>query len=480
MKLRLALMIIANLNLSLAFTQNYVPLNPSRVAVFNNISEEHSYITVDSVLSNELELFYLNRVVDYSDYRCVVLDKPSFLGEKLLVHPNGYCFFFNKNNDSIFIKQSALLNESWIAYSDSSMLIEARVLAHDVQSFLSLSDSVKTIGFMAFTNTGDSISHPINNMQLALSKNYGMVQAVNFLNFSESINDYGQYHLIGLSEPEVGVQNLKWFDVFDFQVNDEIHVFEINADWEGTDGSSSTRKIIFKYIDRKDFADSIIYTVDRAIEHQYRTKIIDSTWTTFDTIVTVVRQNENFDYLPDYPVFYDNRTAFGINSQFSVNGLTRKLENYYAFVFVDSVCWSIIHYSGFYGYNYYKALGGPYYKSDMGPAISYERNLIYYKKGSLEWGSAFVITDVESTQISNEIKVYPNPASNYIYVDVQKISEGLTFELFDWSGRLVLKKTVSNNIELIDISHLKNGFYFFNIGIIDKVFKSEKVIISKH
>jgi hypothetical protein len=140
----------------------------------------------------------------------------------------------------------------------------------------------------------------------------------------------------------------------------------------------------------------------------------------------------------------------------------------------------MLHYDGFYGYFFYKALGGPYYKADTGPAVSHERSLVYYKKGSSEWGSAYVITDVELTHISNEIKVYPNPANSLIYVGFPKFVDSLNFELFDWTGKLVLKKTVSSSIELIDISNLKKGLYFYIIENDNSIYKSEKVIISNH
>jgi hypothetical protein len=442
MKIKYLLIYLATIKWTLALSQAYLPINPGRLVVFENISEEQSYIRVDSVSGNGTEMLYLNRVVDYSKYDCVVLDKPSWLGEKLMVYPNGYCCFFNKNNDTITIKHSAHLNESWIAYSDSSIFIEAQVYSHEVQGFLGLGDSVKTIGFKAFTINGNAFDHWINNMQLALSKNYGMVQALNFLNFSDNEDEYGQYHLVGLSEPKVGVQNLTWFDVFDFKINDEIHVFELDSDWEGSGGRGITKKCIFKYIDRKDYTDSIIYKVDRAIQHRYRTMVSDSTWATFDTIKSVIKQNENFNQLPGYPVFDDNGEDFIVNNQYNMDGLVIKYWSYGASKTYGSACWSPgISDGGRLNY-YYKALGGPYYKGDWGAAVSYERSLIYYKKGNLEWGSAFIITDVETMHIANEIKVYPNPANGFIYVDIQKITDNITFELYDLTGRLVLRQLV--------------------------------------
>ncbi|HOO84637.1 MAG TPA: hypothetical protein PLS94_08745, partial [Prolixibacteraceae bacterium] len=107
MMLRLVLIVFLILKFLNVFSQDYLPVNPGRVAVFDNISAQH-FIKVDSVLNKENVCFYFNRVVDYSNYRCVVLNKPSWLGEKLLVHPDGYCSFFNKNNDTINIRVNAL------------------------------------------------------------------------------------------------------------------------------------------------------------------------------------------------------------------------------------------------------------------------------------------------------------------------------------------------------------------------------------
>jgi len=477
--LRLVIIVFVILKFLNVFSQDYLPVNPNRVAVFYDIFEQQYYVKVDSVSNDEIDCYYLNRVVDYSNYHCVVVNKPSWLGEKLLVHHNGYCSFFNKNNDTINIRVNALLNENWLAYSDSLVLIRAHVLLHDVKEFLGLSDSVKTIGFQAYAYNGDSVDHYLNNKQLELSKNYGMVQAFNFLNFLDNENESEQYHLVGLSEPKVGVQNLTWFDVFDFQVGDEIHIYELDADWEGS-ARSISKKNILKYIDRTNYADSIVYMVDRATEQQYRSMTSDSTWTVFDTVKTVIRRNESFDQLPEYPVFHDSNEYFVVNCQYNMDGFEVKYRSAGIYRNDESACYRPVISDGGRSDYYYQALGGPYYKADTGPAVSHERSLVYYKKGSLEWGSAYVITDAESTHISNEIKVYPNPASSFIYIDVPKLTESINFELFDWTGRHVLQKTVSSSIDFIDISYLKKGLYFYIIGNDMELIKSGKLKISNH
>jgi uncharacterized protein YjdB len=70
-------------------------------------------------------------------------------------------------------------------------------------------------------------------------------------------------------------------------------------------------------------------------------------------------------------------------------------------------------------------------------------------------GSSSTITVTE-----NQIEVYPNPASNNLYIsDVQNIA---SVSIFDITGHLTLSK--SNDFSTIDISLLNNGIYLLKIN----------------
>jgi len=67
-------------------------------------------------------------------------------------------------------------------------------------------------------------------------------------------------------------------------------------------------------------------------------------------------------------------------------------------------------------------------------------------------------------------KIYPNPSSNMITVDLENIAEGVVnFSVVNLNGEIVMEKDVlSGGDELkedIDISKLSNGMYFINIQI---------------
>ena len=78
------------------------------------------------------------------------------------------------------------------------------------------------------------------------------------------------------------------------------------------------------------------------------------------------------------------------------------------------------------------------------------------------------------------IKVYPNPAKDYIYVDIEASNfKSSDIELFDMQGRLVKKeKLKSKQGNRINVSNLNAGAYTYNVSVNGKTI-SGKVIIGK-
>lgn len=61
----------------------------------------------------------------------------------------------------------------------------------------------------------------------------------------------------------------------------------------------------------------------------------------------------------------------------------------------------------------------------------------------------------------SSIVAYPNPAQNYI--TVSNISKGDELIVYNFSGKIILKKAAKNNNETINISNLKKGNYIISI-----------------
>jgi len=75
-------------------------------------------------------------------------------------------------------------------------------------------------------------------------------------------------------------------------------------------------------------------------------------------------------------------------------------------------------------------------------------------------------------ELNYSVSIYPNPTSDILNL---KLEDNLIewVEIFDNSGKIVLRKTISNlNEDYIDVSHLVNGFYRIRIKGAESIFHS--------
>ncbi len=89
--------------------------------------------------------------------------------------------------------------------------------------------------------------------------------------------------------------------------------------------------------------------------------------------------------------------------------------------------------------------------------------------------------NVASEEVEKEkvnIKLYPNPTDNYIYIayDKEKLQDN-TLIINDIQGKIVFQKTL--NEDKIDVTNYPNGIYFLQIRKEDKVIFREKIVILK-
>ncbi|GAB1414769.1 hypothetical protein MASR2M117_01750 [Paludibacter sp.] len=63
---------------------------------------------------------------------------------------------------------------------------------------------------------------------------------------------------------------------------------------------------------------------------------------------------------------------------------------------------------------------------------------------------------------SNQLKVYPNPVSDFIHIDVNDNMTDALFTLYDLQGKVLLQETVTSS-SLIDVSRFSNGIYYYQL-----------------
>ncbi|MDD4756688.1 MAG: T9SS type A sorting domain-containing protein [Prolixibacteraceae bacterium] len=63
-----------------------------------------------------------------------------------------------------------------------------------------------------------------------------------------------------------------------------------------------------------------------------------------------------------------------------------------------------------------------------------------------------------------EVRVYPNPTSNMLMIEViQTGNDNFRYELFDIAGRKIVLKNMNSNIEEIDMSSYVSGVYLLHV-----------------
>lgn len=73
---------------------------------------------------------------------------------------------------------------------------------------------------------------------------------------------------------------------------------------------------------------------------------------------------------------------------------------------------------------------------------------------------------ISNTIKSEEVIVYPIPASNKLYLKGTN-TDFTSIIIYDLNGKIVLKET--KNLDYLDIYHLHDGFYVIKIYSLDKV-----------
>jgi hypothetical protein len=75
----------------------------------------------------------------------------------------------------------------------------------------------------------------------------------------------------------------------------------------------------------------------------------------------------------------------------------------------------------------------------------------------------------------SQLRVYPNPASEYIVFDLEDMSSPAEICLFDSQGRQVLERSFSGN-EPIRLGNLVGGIYLYKVTVGEKVFNGKIII----
>jgi hypothetical protein len=93
-------------------------------------------------------------------------------------------------------------------------------------------------------------------------------------------------------------------------------------------------------------------------------------------------------------------------------------------------------------------------------------------------GTGVLVTDINTFDIEEEIKIYPNPSADFIRIDLRPLNGRLLrVSLVDTSGKRILNREDVQQDELVlDVSSIQQGIYLIRITDAKSLF-SQKVII---
>ena len=464
--------------------QNFQTVYSNRIAFFEGDNHDIKALRIDSVKYDVDSIFYPLKNIDVFDYIYYSPKMPSWIGDKIVICKNGMNLFFNNINDTIKISTNAKLSESWIAYAKDQISITATVSKLDTLSFMGIKDSVKTISFQMYENANPVIND-INSKTIRLSKNFGLITTLNFKYFPDietstdvEHNYLQELNLVGITNPELGLQNLTWKEVFDFEVGDEYHFFYYSHHFEPLNNSTDSIFTAKKYIYKELKDDSIIYKYERKkysilIRGQVTTKEF-----IHDTILLKVVNHPQFDQLPGES-FLDGNSLDCYVMQNETLLSKHRLYNGLLTKFSDTT-WIFPLYDGcYYGSYYLKGMGSLSY-----PCIYFddkiEDDLVYYKKGNLEWGTPIdfdkIVTNKPEIIRKTDLTIYPNPATNSFRISSIK-ELPLICELVDLSGKVIVKTNIENSeFTYLNKKNLK-GVYFYRLISSKGVIKTGKLVL---
>lgn len=109
---------------------------------------------------------------------------------------------------------------------------------------------------------------------------------------------------------------------------------------------------------------------------------------------------------------------------------------------------------------------------------TYLRNkLVYYKKGTEEWGQRYPVSVSNPDLNVSSIRLYPNPAGDFTRITRADLGNAF-LKIIDFQGRTVKTEFIEGQITDLNTSLLKPGFYIVTISGNNKT-ESTRLIIQR-
>ncbi len=475
---------------------------------YDSIARNIIAIRIDTTTKIDDDTNYCNfnqlRPTDYGN--CYVIDGGSWLGYPVIEKPDGMFVFkiFDYTSadsvDTYRIHTHSGINEPWIFYSFhySSEYVEAQVTEIKLMTFIGITDSVKVISLTRKNAFGEILPNPLNTQKIWLSKNYGLIRLPKFDDFRSREPNSPFYEIVGKTNPEIGITNLKTMQIYDFQPGDEFHIVHNAKYFYSSPYPDEITSTISRVLERINYPtnDSVSYKIEKCELRCFRKSVTEATfsYSTKTEIQTFSSaKNPELESEPLESVLSANFNNWATESVMGVLNdpnlvfyqIPYKVINpYFMFQEMSNNCFQQLLIDDFFfrvGY-YFKGLGGPYtYFSGSG---WYENSdvLKYYKKGSKTWGiplscDSLMHVGLPERPTNQQITIFPNPTSGIISIHLPEGARlPCKLSILDISGRIVENQTIKHSRETFNLSDLSAGLYIFQITSANLEIFRERII----
>ena len=98
-----------------------------------------------------------------------------------------------------------------------------------------------------------------------------------------------------------------------------------------------------------------------------------------------------------------------------------------------------------------------------------------YGRSAYKMDISNIVLNVAENISESDIAVYPNPATNYVYIEKVSAQSELIIQLIDIHGRIIRQVPLFDKLR-IDVSALQAGMYFVRIGSHEGVVTKKLII----
>jgi hypothetical protein len=442
---------------------------------------------------NDTTFYSYRTILNLDGTACKDTIGGSVMGRKVFKRDDGWFYFFNRGNDTIFLNSQGVTGTTWkFCNLPNSCYLQAEITSIVMDSVLGNLDQVKIITLQAKNNLNINIPHFFNQKQIRLSKNYGISKMYDLYLMP---NDTVPYTLCGKTFLSLGIQNLKWKDIYNYNEGD---IFHYSGIWNSQYGGGSWNKI-YRVLSKAVYGnnDSVEYKMEHcervssgyppAITNTFDTITVKYNWALYDLNYSFINR------LPDEFVHsgaFSDRYFQNINA-FNGRHLKGRDINKYHYASAQN-CWGFYGYGGtpVYTYNYVEGLGQTYYSYYVIPELqptSAHENLVYFKKGTETWGTPVTTTcntlvPVDDKLLLPEVHVlvFPNPITSRSTISLINLDLSSHPEIFmmDLYGRIVFHTLVQKSEVVFDRQGVPAGIYILRVTSNDGVVRNKKIIVS--